>query len=164
MNRIDNAGPSNRVLYESGLTETSFTSGLMEAGTYRFWVRAINSAGRAGIWSAPLDFQISDLENSQDGTQETRLLTQLTNPVATPAAKEATINGTTRDRASARFSRDRDDAIVFKGRPGLERSADYEAVDVSTNLQNTSNPDSGRFNDVDRLTDLAFSEWPGLTS
>ena len=94
------------------------------------------------------------------------MLTQLTmtNPVATPAAKEATINGTTRDRASARFSRDRDDAIVFKGRPGLERSADYEAVDVSTNLQNTSNPDSGRFNDVDRLTDLAFSEWPGLTS
>ncbi|MEZ6043858.1 MAG: hypothetical protein R3C20_25455 [Planctomycetaceae bacterium] len=121
-------------------------------------------SARRRIWSAPLDFQISDLENSQDGTQENWLLTQLTNPVATPAAKEATINGTTRGRASARFSRDRDDAIVFHGRPGFERSADYEAVDVSTNLQNTSNPDSGRFNDVDRLTDLAFSEWPGLTS
>ena len=161
VNRIDNAGPSTRVLYESSLTGTSFTSGSLPAGTYRFWVRAINNAGRAGIWSAPLSFLISDLESSQDSAPETALLTlptMLTIELATDELNSTTINRATQDNASADVSPDPGDASIPCEQPTVVRLTDNQVQEVEFNQKNTNDSDSNLF------IDLAFLEWSGPTS
>lgn len=40
----------------SGITDTTYTSGPVDPGTYRVWVRAILSDGTSGPWSSAIDF------------------------------------------------------------------------------------------------------------
>jgi predicted phage tail protein len=50
----------SQVIREMNLTATSFTpADALPSGSYRFWVRAFNAAGDAGLWSGPRDFQIT---------------------------------------------------------------------------------------------------------
>lgn len=53
---VNQIGGTSRIVHERNLTATEFTSSALEAGRYRFWVRAINGAGRAGVWSSALEF------------------------------------------------------------------------------------------------------------
>lgn len=55
---VNQVGGTSRIVHERNLTATEFTSSALEAGRYRFWVRAINGAGRAGVWSSALEFTI----------------------------------------------------------------------------------------------------------
>ncbi|MEZ6063753.1 MAG: hypothetical protein R3C19_25680 [Planctomycetaceae bacterium] len=57
VNRIA-PSPATRVLYVNDLASTEFTVPTLPAGTYRWWVRAINPDGRAGLWSAALTFTV----------------------------------------------------------------------------------------------------------
>ena len=55
---------THQVLYQNGLTSTSYTPTAGEAlpaGDYRFWVRAADSAGNHGPWSASLDFSVGSI-------------------------------------------------------------------------------------------------------
>ena len=62
MNQI---GGSSRVVHEKLLTDTEFTSQPFSVGKYRFWVRSINSEGRAGVWSAPLEFTVAAIDDAE---------------------------------------------------------------------------------------------------
>ena len=52
-----------RVIYETNLTNTTFTSATtLAAGTYRVWVRAVSTMGEITAWSAPVDLVIASTE------------------------------------------------------------------------------------------------------
>ena len=62
---VNQIGGSSRVVHEKLLTDTEFTSQPFSVGKYRFWVRAINSEGRAGVWSAPLEFTVAAIDDAE---------------------------------------------------------------------------------------------------
>jgi subtilisin-like proprotein convertase family protein len=56
-----------RVIHNTSVPTTSYTSGTaLDAGTYRVWIRAIDSAGGVSAWSAGVDFTVvsADVETS----------------------------------------------------------------------------------------------------
>jgi hypothetical protein len=55
------------VIHNTSVPTTSYTSGTaLDAGTYRVWIRAIDSAGGVSAWSAGVDFTVvsADVETS----------------------------------------------------------------------------------------------------
>ena len=55
---------THQIIYQNGLTTTSYTPTAGEAllaGDYRFWVRAADSVGTNGPWSAALDFSVGSI-------------------------------------------------------------------------------------------------------
>jgi hypothetical protein len=58
---VDNVGTGQmQIIRQQSLAATSFTpTTALAKGTYRFWVRALNATGNAGVWSVETDFTIS---------------------------------------------------------------------------------------------------------
>ncbi|MEZ6126652.1 MAG: SdrD B-like domain-containing protein [Planctomycetaceae bacterium] len=57
---VNHVGITSKVIHETSLTTNSFTPGTnLAAGSYRVWVRAINSAGTLGAWSPALNFELT---------------------------------------------------------------------------------------------------------
>ena len=56
---VNQVGGTNRIIYQSALTTTSFTPTTpLPNGTYDVWVRAIAADGEAGLWSPKYQFQM----------------------------------------------------------------------------------------------------------
>lgn len=56
---VDKVGGSSKVIHSTSLTTNSFKPATaLAAGTYRAWVRAIDAAGTASVWSVALDFRV----------------------------------------------------------------------------------------------------------
>jgi len=71
---VNNAATNVRVIYETNLTNTTFTSATtLAAGTYRVWVRAVSTMGEITAWSAPVDLVIASTEFPKNSVKSTVL-------------------------------------------------------------------------------------------
>jgi len=56
---VDKVGGASKVIYNANVTPTSFnTLTPLSSGSYRAWVRAIDSTGAASLWSLARDFSV----------------------------------------------------------------------------------------------------------
>ncbi|MFN9976147.1 MAG: hypothetical protein ACK58T_40245, partial [Phycisphaerae bacterium] len=68
------------VINRSDLTQTSWTPSVpLAAGTYRVWVRAIDSTGAFSAWSTALTFTVANIESPQNDTVLSTILTSFQN-------------------------------------------------------------------------------------
>ena len=64
---VTNAVTNVRVIYETNLTNTTFTSATtLPVGTYRVWVRAVSTMGEITAWSTAVDLVIAASELQTD--------------------------------------------------------------------------------------------------
>lgn len=64
---VTNTGTNVRVIHQTNLTNTTFTSATtLPAGTYRVWVRAVSTMGEITAWSVPVDLVIASAKLPQD--------------------------------------------------------------------------------------------------
>ncbi|MEJ7594549.1 MAG: RsmE family RNA methyltransferase [Planctomycetaceae bacterium] len=64
---VNNKATTLRVIYETNLTTTTYTSPtILPAGTYRVWVRAVSTMGETTAWSTAVDLVIAASELRQD--------------------------------------------------------------------------------------------------
>ena len=76
---VNNAA-NQRVIYETTLTNTTFTSATtLPAGTYRVWVRAVSTMGVTTAWSTSVDLVIASsvLPQGSVDSAQTRILASL---------------------------------------------------------------------------------------
>ena len=74
---VNNVATGKRVIYQTGLTNTTFTSATtLPPGTYRAWVRAVSTMGVITAWSASVDLVIAANELPQDALNSVGTLVQ----------------------------------------------------------------------------------------
>ena len=74
---VNNVATGKRVIYQTGITNTTFTSATtLPPGTYRAWVRAVSTMGVITAWSASVDLVIAANELPQDALNSVGTLVQ----------------------------------------------------------------------------------------